>query len=297
MASWTLASVRPAPANLAAFERRQSLAARLRGPASASIFTGAILLVCIVLGTIAAPLLSPFDPAEQRPAERLQGPSVAHPFGTDRQGRDQWSRALHGGRTSLAAAGVALTLATTVGVTLGLLAGYSGGLLDSAIMRLVDVVLAFPSFVLGLVVAALFGPALMTVVLAATAFWWVGYARVTRGIVLQVRQEPFVLAARAIGASPGRIAVREVLPHTFGPVLVMATMDVGSLLMTLSGLSFLGMGAQPPTPEWGLMLADGKAYFLEAPHLMLFPGLMIFVTVLAVNLLGDGLRRRVTSTR
>lgn len=255
------------------------------------LVVGGATILAVVLGlTLAAPLLAPYAPAEQRARERLQGPSRAHLMGTDRLGRDVYSRVLYGGRTSLAASAISLLVTVTVGVALGLAAGYAGGWTDAAIMRLVDVLLAFPSFILALIVAGLYGPGLFKVVLAATAVWWVSYARVTRGMVLQAKQEPYVLAARAAGARPLTIAVREVLPQIMGPILVLTMINLGRLLLTLSGLSFLGLGAQPPTAEWGLMLSEGKAYFLEMPHMMVFPGLMIFVTVLGLTLLGEGLR-------
>jgi peptide/nickel transport system permease protein len=253
------------------------------------VIGGAILAV--VLGvTLAAPMLAPYNPAEQRARERLQAPSRAHPMGTDRLGRDMYSRVLYGGQTSLSASSIALVVTLTIGVALGLLAGYAGGWVDGAIMRLVDVLMAFPSFILALIVAGLWGPGLFKVVLAATAVWWVGYARVTRSLVLQAKQEGYVQAARAAGARPLSIAFREVLPQTLGPVVVLATLSLGRLILTLSGLSFLGMGAQPPTAEWGLMLSEGKAYFMEYQHMMVFPGLMIFATVLGLTLLGEGLR-------
>jgi peptide/nickel transport system permease protein len=239
---------------------------------------------------VAAPILAPYPPAEQRAAERLQPPSTAHPFGTDRLGRDILSRVLYGGRTSLAASSIALLVTLTVGVAVGLAAGYAGGWLDGALMRLVDVLFAFPSFILALIVAGLYGPGLLKIIVAAAAVWWVGYARVTRSLVLQAKEEGFVMAARAAGARPLTIAVREVLPQVLGPIVVLATLNLGRLLLAISGLSFLGLGAQPPTAEWGLMLSEGRAYFLEQPHLMIFPGLAIFLTVLGLTLLGEGLR-------
>ncbi len=258
--------------------------------------TGAAIITCMIVMAVAVPLVSPYGIADTRSAERLREPEFTHPFGTDRLGRDQFTRAAAAGRTSLTATFLALALSLTIGVGLGLLAGHAGGAIDMVVMRVADVIMALPTLVLGIVVAALFGPALLTVVIATVSFWWAGYARVTRTLVRQVGNEPFVEASRAIGATPWRIATREVLPHIWGPIIVMAALDVGSLLMTLSGLSFLGLGAQPPTPEWGLMLADGRAYFLDAPFLMFFPGLMIFLCVLGVNLLGTALRQRITTS-
>ena len=258
----------------------------------AAIAAGTLILGLLTAMAIAVPALSPYGVAEARPSERLRTPELGHPLGTDRLGRDQFTRAAHGARTSVGATAATLALSLAIGVGLGLLAGFRGGLADGIVMRVADVALSVPTLVVAIVVAALFGPALLTVVVVATAFNWANYARVTRAIVRQVRHEPFVDAARAIGATPWRIATRAVLPHVWGPVTAMATIDVGALLMTISGLSFLGLGAQPPTPEWGLMLADGRSSFLDMPHLMVFPGAMIFMTVLGANLLGTGLRQR-----
>lgn len=254
------------------------------------VLLGALIVLAVSAAAVAAPLLAPYPPAEQRPRERIQAPSRAHPFGTDRLGRDVYSRALYGGRTSLTASALGVVLTLSLGVSLGLLAGYAGGVVDGTVMRLVDVLLAFPSFILALIVAGLYGPGLLKILLASAAVWWVGYARITRSMVLQAKSEGHVLAARAAGARPWQIALREVLPQVLGPMVVLATLSMGRLLLAISALSFLGLGAQPPTAEWGLMLSEGKAYFLEAPHLMLFPGLMIFVAVLGLNLLGEGLR-------
>jgi peptide/nickel transport system permease protein len=249
-----------------------------------------MLLSCLVLSAVAAPLLTPRDPIAQSARERLQAPTPTHPFGTDEFGRDVLARVLYGGRTTLAATLAGLTLALAVGVPLGLVAGYAGGRADGAIMRLTDVLYAFPSFLLALVVAGLYGPGLNKVLIAAAAVWWVDYARVVRALVLQVKTEDHVLAARALGASHWRIAVRAVLPQVAGPVAVLASLDLGTLLLTLSALSFLGLGAQPPIPEWGVMLAEGRRFFLEHQHLMIFPGAAIFLAALAFNLLGEGLR-------
>lgn len=261
-----------------------------RRPVNLLIATGATILAAVLALTLAAPLVARFDPIEQRARERLQAPTTTHWMGTDRLGRDVFSRVLHGGRISLSASAAGLVVTLTLGVALGLLAGYAGGWIDGAIMRVVDVLLAFPSIILALIVAGLYGPGLWKVVLAATAVWWVGYARVTRSLVLQAKQEPFVKAARAAGGRPIAIAFREVLPQVVGPVIVLATMNLGRLLLTLSSLSFLGLGAQPPTAEWGLMLSEGRSHFMDHQHLMVFPGLMIFITVLGLTLLGEGLR-------
>jgi peptide/nickel transport system permease protein len=251
---------------------------------------GAALILGLAGSAAGAPLLARHDPLAQNARERLQGPSPAHLFGTDEFGRDVFARVLYGGRTSLAASGAALALALALGIPLGLLAGYAGGRVDAALMRLIDVLYAFPSFLLALVVAGLYGPGLSKVLVAAAAVWWVDYARVVRAMVLQTKTEEFVLAARALGAGPVRVAARAVLPQVLGPVVVLAALDVGALLLAISALSFLGLGAQPPTPEWGVMLAEGRRSFMEHQHLMVFPGAAIFVAALAFSLFGEGLR-------
>ena len=252
--------------------------------------TGAGLLALLLLLAVAGPSVVPYDPTEQRPAERLQGPSLRHWAGTDRFGRDILTRLAYGGRVSLGASGVALVLVMTIGLAVGMVAGYAGGAIDELAMRTVDAILAFPSIVLGLVVAGLFGPGLWTVLLPLTAVSWASPARLTRGLVLQARESGSVEAARAVGASTTRILRRELLPVVLGPLVILATVQLATLMLSLSALSFLGLGPQPPSPEWGAMLSDGRAHFMVAPHLMVFPGLMIFWSVLALNLLGEGLR-------
>lgn len=251
---------------------------------------GALLLVAISGAVVAAPVLARHDPDRQSAAERLQPPSRAHWFGTDRYGRDLFARVLFGGRVTLVASGLALTLVIAIGLTSGIVAGYVGGFVDRVLMQLVDVLLAFPSTVLALVVVGLFGPGLSHLLIALVGVWWVGFARMARSIALQARHEPAVEAARALGARHRTIVAHEILPRTVGPLLILATLELGHLILTIASLSFLGLGAQPPSAEWGAMLADGRAYMLTAPHLVVAPALALFVTVLALNLLGEGLR-------
>lgn len=177
-----------------------------------------------------------------------------------------------------------------ISIPVGTISGYVGGRIDNLIMRIIDVLLAFPGLVLALVIAGMLGPGLLNVMIAVASVWWVGYARVIRGIVLSVKEKEFVLAARSSGTSHFGIIVRHILPNVLSPVIVLATLDMGSLILAISGLSFLGLGAQPPTPEWGAMLNDGRPYMQVAPQLMLYPGLAIMIVVFAFNLLGDGLR-------
>lgn len=250
------------------------------------------LAVVLVLATAAvlAPLLAAHDPNTQQVADRLAGPSQNHPLGTDELGRDVFSRLLFGARvsigtTALAAAGIAL-----VGLTLGSLAGFFGGVVDTVVGRTIDVLLAFPTFLLALGVTGTVGPGLRNLTVAVVAVWWAGYARVVRAAVLQEREQPYVEAARSIGATQRRVLVRHVLPNVIGPVVVLTTLDLGAIMLGLSAFSFLGLGVQQPTAEWGAMLAGAKTYLGSTPLLMIWPGLAIFAAALAFNLVGDGLR-------
>jgi peptide/nickel transport system permease protein len=260
------------------------------------LLLGIFLLALILVLILAAPWISPRDPTEQNPQIRLQSPNQQYWFGTDPFGRDVLSRVLYGGRISLITSSLSLTLVVVIGLSIGLVAGYVGGLVDTVVMRIVDALFAFPSIVLALVVAGLFGPGLTNVLIAIVSIWWVTIARVTRGMVLRVKQEPYVEAAHAIGLSSFRIIWRYILPNVLGPVFPQVTLELGNLILVISSLSFLGLGAQPPSPEWGAMLADGRSYFTVAPHLMIFPGFMIFLTVLALNLIGEALHDLLDST-
>jgi peptide/nickel transport system permease protein len=252
--------------------------------------TGLLLLVGFVAAALAAPWLTPYDPAATNPALRLAGPSLQHPFGTDNLGRDLLSRLLFGSRWSLGTAALATVLIMTIGVAVGSTAGYYGGVLDDIAVLVFDVLLAFPSLVLALAIAGTLGPGIVNVMLGLVSVWWVSYARIVRGLVLAVRERQYVEAARCLGARGRRVIGRHVLPNVLPPVVVLATLEMGGLILAISGLSFLGLGAQPPTPEWGAMLNDGRAFLLGAPQLMIYPGLAISLVVIAFNLLGDGLR-------
>lgn len=251
---------------------------------------GLVILLLVVATAVLAPYLAPNDPLRIDLQQRLVPPGAQYPMGTDHLGRCLWSRLLHGTQVSLVTAVLALSAIVLIGVPLGTLAGYRGGWTDNLVMRVVDVLLAFPSLVLALVIAGMLGPGLLNVMLALAAGWWVGYARVIRGMVLSVKEKEFVLAARAAGTSDVGIVVRHILPNVLSPIIVLATLDMGKLILAIAGLSFLGLGAQPPTPEWGAMLNDGRPYMQVAPQLMMYPGLAIVTVVLAFNLLGDGLR-------
>jgi ABC-type dipeptide/oligopeptide/nickel transport system permease subunit len=251
---------------------------------------GLAILVCYVVLAIAAPVVVPFDPLENNLSQAMQLPSREHFLGTDHLGRSLLARVLYGARISLSIAGLALLALLTVGTTVGAIAGYFRGRVDAFLMRLVDVLLAFPSLVLVLAIAGMLGPSLLNILIAIGAVEWVKYARVVRGQVLSVGEEEFVEAARATGVSDARIIWRHILPNIISPVIILATLDLGSIILAVSSLSFLGLGAQAPTPEWGRMLSDATPYMQFVPHLMIVPGLAIFTVVLACNLLGDGLR-------
>ena len=250
---------------------------------------GLVVVAVLVLAAIFAPVLAPDDPLALD-AGSFESPSWSHPFGTDRLGRDLLSRILFGARLSLGTAFFASLLITVAAVLVGSVTGFLGGPVDTILMRVVDTILAFPSLLLAIVVAGLFKPSLASLMLALASVWWVGYARIVRGLVLAVRERQFVTAARVAGGRSSRILIRHILPNVLPPVIVLATLEMGTLILAISALSFLGLGAQPPTPEWGAMLNEGKNNFFAAPHLMLFPGLAISLAVLGFNLLGDGLR-------
>jgi peptide/nickel transport system permease protein len=242
---------------------------------------------------VAAVLLPPFlpwDPAAQDLALRLQGPSVPHPFGLDELGRDILARVLLGARVSLIVAIVVVGVSSAVGMTIGAVAGYFGGVTDQVISRAMDVLLAFPGILLAIAMVAALGPSLTNVVLALTVIGWVGYARLVRGQVLRAREFEFVHAARALGAGTLRILVIHIVPATVAPVLVQATLGMAAAMLSEASLSFLGLGVQPPTPSWGTMINGGRAHLLDAPHLTIFPGLCLALVVLGFNFLGDGLR-------
>ena len=255
-----------------------------------TVLLGSILLLVIILLVIAAPLFTSYAPDEAI-AERLQEFSFSHPFGTDRYGRDIFCRTLYGGRTTLTACFLALVMALFIGTFFGIITGMrSRGLLDTIIMRVIDVLMAFPFMVFAMVFAALWGTGLANLLIAVVAVWWVPFARLARSIVLQVKNDPSIQAARVLGASGWRMGVFELLPKMIGSLLVLATFELGTLILSVSALSFLGMGALPPTPEWGSMLSDARAHFFQAPHILLGPALFIVLTVLSLNLIGEGLR-------
>jgi len=221
---------------------------------------------------------------------KLSPPCSRHPLGTDDLGRDILARIIYGARVSIEVAVLAVAIAGVIGSFLGLIAGYYGGIVDMAIMRIVDILLAFPGILLALTFVAFVGPGLTNVVIALSLRSWVNYARIIRGEVLKLREEEFILAAKAVGCSDWRIMCRHVLPNALAPVLVQATMGLGSMIISEASLSFLGLGVMPPTPSWGMMLSAGQRYIRTAWWLSVFPGLAIFLTVMGANLLGDAIR-------
>lgn len=251
--------------------------------------TGFIIFLGFIITAISAPHIAPYDPYEMNLDLAFQPPSWKHPFGTDEMGRDVLSRVIWGSRISLRVGVTVVSISMCIGVILGALAGYIGGIVDELIMRFTDLILAFPSMILALALAAALGPGLDNAMISLCATWWPWYARLVRGQVLSLRDAGFVEAARCIGAGNFRILLRHILPNTLGPVIVNASMDFGWTILTAAALGFLGIGAQPPQPEWGLMINIGRIYFMDRPWIATFPGLAIFLVVLGSNLIGDGL--------
>ena len=249
---------------------------------------GAFMILAWVVAAIFAPLLATADPLSQS-FTPLSPPSGAHLFGTDELGRDVFSRVVYGARLSLPLAVLLIAISLVIGSTLGVVAGYFRGWVDGLIMRLTDLVFAFPAIILALVVTASLGPGLQNAVLALVVVTWPAYARVVRGLVLSIGDSDYVKVARLLGASARRTVIRDVLPNFIGPILVLAMLDLGGAILLLSGLSFLGLGAQPPTAEWGQMVSEGVSYF-QYWWMATFPGLAIFTAVLAFNFVGDSLR-------
>jgi peptide/nickel transport system permease protein len=251
---------------------------------------GLILTIGMFGIAVAAPIIAPYDPVSLAPKNRLLPPSSMNWFGTDDGGRDIFSRVVFGARYSLLAAAVVLSLAATFGTAVGLIAGFAGGKIDEALMRLTDMFLAFPALVLAMGISAALGASLANSMIAIAVVWWPWYARLVRGQTLRVRQEQFVDAARASGASDAHMILRHILPNCWTPIIVQVTLDVGYAILTTASLSFIGLGAQPPTPEWGAMVATGKDYILDQWWMSTFPGLAIFLAVMAFNLVGEGLQ-------
>jgi len=254
---------------------------------------GLAIIVLTISVAVFAPVLAPYpDQGEGKSnlKDRFGAPSRSHPFGTDRQGRDLVSRVMYGARIPLEVSILVVVGVVLIGVPLGGIAGYFGGVADEVIMRITDIFLAFPFLILAISFVAFIGASLRSVMIALVISWWPWYTRLVRGLAVSLRQRPFVEAARTMGVRDGVIIFRHILPNTIGPVIVQMTLDVGLVILAASGLSFLGMGAKAPTPEWGLMVAEGRQYIFEQWWYAAFPGLALFTLVLAWNLVGDGLR-------
>jgi peptide/nickel transport system permease protein len=274
---------------------RATVSAGVRGRLAGNpllVLGGAVTLLIIVVA-VAAPLLAPYPAdagAATHPFAVLAPPSAQHWLGTDQVGRDVLSRVLYGARVSPLIALFVLLIAGAVGIPLGIAAGYFGGWLDDVIMRITDIFLAFPALLLALALAAVLPASLTSVTLAIAATWWPWYTRLIRGQAASVAGRPFVENCRALGISRRRIIFRHILPNAVTPLIVQVSLDVGGVILTASALSFLGLGAQDPTPDWGLMVAEGQSYFTTDWWVVTFPGLAILITAFAFNLLGDGLR-------
>lgn len=260
---------------------------------------GAGILILLVLAATAifAPALAPYDPARQNLGQDLLRHTSDHLLGTDKLGRDILSRAIYGSRVSLLVGITTVVLSLSIGFALGSLAGYFGGWIDESLMRLVDILLAFPGILLAIALTAMLGPGLDHVVLALCLIGWTGYARLVRGEILALREREFVQAAHALGCAPRRVILRHLLPNLLPPLVIQATFGLAAAIVAEGSLSFLGLGVEPPTPSWGSMLNEGRQFLLVAPHLTTYPGLALMITVLALNLVGDGLQERLNSAR
>ncbi|MBW5445291.1 ABC transporter permease subunit [Cohnella sp. CFH 77786] len=251
---------------------------------------GLWMVAALILLASTAQWIAPYDPYQQNMEVMLEGPNLAHPFGTDEFGRDILSRILYGTQISLMVGTVGVLISLVFGVFLGTVSGYFGGWLDSIIMRFIDIFMAFPSFLLALAIVSVLGPGMINVMIAIGIFSVPTFARISRGAVIGIKNKEFVEAAKAMGGSHLLIIFKHIIPNSIAPVIVLSTLRIATAILTAAGLSFLGMGAQPPTPEWGAMLSTGRGYLRVAPHVSTIPGLAIMFMVLAFNMLGDGLR-------
>lgn len=249
-----------------------------------------VLVLCLLLIAIAAPVIAPYDPTHAAMKDAFLEPGAQHLFGTDKLGRDCFSRVLYGARASLTGVLVLVASVFVVGTTMGVVSGYFGGKVDMVIMRISDMMISFPGMILAIAIAGIMGGSLVNAVVALTIVSWTKYARLARSMVLKVKRRDFVEAAIVNGGTPGHILWVHILPNILPMMVITAAADIGALMMELAGLSFLGFGSQPPAPEWGLMLNEGRQQLQTAPWLMFFPGLAIFVTVVVFNLWGDNLR-------
>lgn len=259
----------------------------LRNPLS---LAGVALIGLLVAAALLVPWLAPYDPFQTNVARRLEQPSREHLFGTDQLGRDIFTRILYGTRISVRIAVLTAIIATAIGAPLGVVSGYSRGRTDDLLMRVTDMFMAFPSLILAMAIAAALKPTLENVVIAISLASWPAYARLARSVAIGIREEVYIEAARAMGATSRRILQHHVLPGVVSPLIIQVSLGMGGIILTAAGLSFIGFGAQPPSPEWGLMIAEGRSYITNAWWLSTFPGIAISLVVLGFNLLGDGIR-------
>ncbi|MGE5820243.1 MAG: nickel transporter permease [Deltaproteobacteria bacterium] len=255
-------------------------------------YVGMMILALMLTAALFAPLLAPHDPAQQNLEQDLLTYSRSHPLGTDKLGRDILSRTIYGSRVSLSVGVATVTLSLAIGLAVGSLSGYAGGWVDQVFMRVVDILLAFPGILLAIAFTAVLGPGLHHVILALCLIGWTGYARLVRGEILTLREREFIQAAQALGCKPRRVVLLHLLPNLLPPLLIQATFGLAAAIIAEGSLSFLGLGVEPPTPSWGAMLNEGRQFLLVAPHLTVYPGLAIMITVLGLNLLGDALQDR-----
>jgi peptide/nickel transport system permease protein len=251
---------------------------------------GLVIVAAIVLAAVLAPFIAPADPLVQNLSAAAQPPSLHHPFGTDKLGRDLFARILYGAQISIRIGFVAVGLAITVGTLIGIVSGFFGGRIESVLMGAMDLMLAFPSIILAIGITTILGPSITNLMIAVGIVYIPQYARLARSSVLAVKEVEYIEAARALGALVPRILLRHVLPNILAPLLVQATLGIATAELEAAGLSYLGLGARPPAPEWGAMLNDARDYWLQAPWALIFPGTAITLLVLGFNLLGDGLR-------
>jgi peptide/nickel transport system permease protein len=256
------------------------------------LYAGIVILLVFAVAALLAPVIVPYETARQNLANDLLAYSSEHLLGTDKLGRDILSRLVYGARVSLMVGVATVTLSLAIGLIIGSLSGYCGGWVDQLLMRIVDVLMAFPGILLAIAFTAVLGPGLDHVILALCLIGWTGYARMVRGEILSLREREFVHAARALGCKPSRMILRHLVPNLLPPLVIQATFGLAAAIIAEGSLSFLGLGVEPPTPSWGAMLNEGRQFLLVAPHLTTYPGLAIMLTVFALNLVGDALQER-----
>lgn len=250
---------------------------------------GLVVVIIWIVGALFAPQIAPYAPLEQNISQRLQVPGALHPWGTDELGRDIYSRVLYGGRITIPAGLAVIVIGSVIGTLIGAVAGYLGGVWDEIIMRLTELFMAFPTIILAMAITAALGPAIQNAIIALVIVWWPTYARLVRGLVLEVKNNEYVESAQCIGATGPYVLLRTILPNCLAPTLVLTTLDIGNAILTFAGLSFLGLGPEPTSPEWGRMIAVGINFF-DQWWTWFFPGLAIATLVIAFNFIGDGLR-------